>query len=333
MSNNNFWNNDTVSEYDLIQEEVNAEESTSQQYDIIDTPQIDEQALQEISEESAFELDEYESNVVYKARLRLEMARLYEMLINHNLFEGVEASEQAIQKVQNELKQYIVERLEVLLGIKEEPKQTPLQPIQSNSNGNFNEVEVDFLKQLAYKGTLGKSMISKSPLAQKAPQVINPVTSKIGSPTPSFKDKNLKPIVKKVEKNDSVLIKQKRPYRKKEMINQQPKRKITSNSIAPRNLTQQEIEELAKDDLKNMISRKPFHKMTAKEKAAEIAKVNAKHPRKPATENRIPMPDINALQMKYLTEQSNRLNNPNNQMANFNSMLANKLISEKINKE
>ncbi|HXF28340.1 MAG TPA: hypothetical protein VN457_00695, partial [Chlamydiales bacterium] len=116
-----LWeDDDTVSDYDLIAEDAQKAEELAEEYAAKPSVvEADEEQLEEIAEESAFELNHNESNVIYNARLRLEQAKLYELLINHNLFEGVDASEQAIKNVQNELKFYIVKRLEILLGIRE----------------------------------------------------------------------------------------------------------------------------------------------------------------------------------------------------------------------
>ena len=75
-----------------------------------------------IEDDSVIEdlLQEEEISVVDNARIRLEQGRLYEMLIKHNLFEGVDAMPQAVAKVQTEIKEFIIERLEILLGMKSE---------------------------------------------------------------------------------------------------------------------------------------------------------------------------------------------------------------------
>lgn len=101
-------------------------------------------------------LDEEESSVIDNARIRLEQGRLYEMLIKHNLFENVDAMPQAVAKVQSEIKEFIIERLEVLLGMKSEnqPKETHII-----KESQFNDMEIQALKMIASKVTKGASEV------------------------------------------------------------------------------------------------------------------------------------------------------------------------------
>lgn len=101
-----------------------------------------------------FDESEKTISVVDNARIRLEQGRLYEMLIKHNLFEGVDAMPQAVNKVQSEIKEFIVERLEILLGMRAE-KEKEIHHVVKESQ--FNEVEVQALKMIARKVTKGAS--------------------------------------------------------------------------------------------------------------------------------------------------------------------------------
>lgn len=128
--------------------------------------------------EVAYELEEEEMDVVGEAMVRLEQARLYDMLIKHNLFEGVQANPTALKNVQDELKAYIVERLQILLGIKSEQ---PQAPTSMRVELPFNKLEIQALKDLAHKLTKGatdniKEKETVEAVAETAPQTIKPLS-------------------------------------------------------------------------------------------------------------------------------------------------------------
>lgn len=308
-----MWDKEeSVSEYQLMAEDAQQAEELAEQYasspGLVDA---EEEVLEEISDEAAFELTNTESNVIYNARLRLEQAKLYELLINHNLFEGVDASPQAIKNVQNELKFYIVKRLEILLGLREP---TAAKVNTAPAESQFNDVEVEFLKQLAYKGTLGKSI--GQPIVANQQQVVKPLTT-----TPSSGLKSLAKI-KKIETTPEVKktveqAPQTKPIQKKVAVQPQPKQpaqqpqpkqqpKKAPSKLRPsghgRDLTQEEILQIAKEDLQTS-SNKPFHEMTPKEKAERIRQANERNARNKGPANRMPMPSPAELEMKYATQQ------------------------------
>jgi len=95
-------------------------------------------------------LSEEDSDVLNTAKVRLEQARLYEMVLEHDMFSDVKSDPRAIHKVQTEIKNFIMERLEILLGMRQE-KQTQ----QTESSIQFNDMEVSALKDLAFKLTKG----------------------------------------------------------------------------------------------------------------------------------------------------------------------------------
>lgn len=335
MSKKLWEDDDQVSEFEMIAEDAQKAEELAEEYAAKPSVvEASDEQLEEIAEESAFELNNSESNVIYNARLRLEQAKLYELLINHNLFEGVDASEQAIKNVQNELKFYIVKRLEILLGIRE-----PVVRIESAvAESPFNDIEVDFLKQLAYKGTFGKSEQGEQvKLAPKA-QALKPVSS------PSQKLKAMT-TVKKIERAEATPQPvAKPPEPKKQAAPQPPARRpepppkapVARKPAAPkpniresgmgRELTKEEAIEIAKADLKTA-SGKPFHEMNAKEKAAKIREVNERHKR-PAATGAVPMPTPDQIKMKYLTQQESQ-SYSKNQTNQFNTILASALAAKK----
>lgn len=104
-------------------------------------PEID--YVEESSNYSQDSADDYE--FLTNARLRLEQGRLYEMFLKHNLFGDVDSDPRAIANVQRELKEFIQERLEVLLGLKPDPK---LIKLRQEEAGPFNSLEIDILKKV-----------------------------------------------------------------------------------------------------------------------------------------------------------------------------------------
>lgn len=142
---NNLWDKEEESSWEedneyLEEEQEQLEDSESYSLDNSET-------IEEF-------LDREEVSVVDNARIRLEQGRLYEMLIKHNLFDGVDAMPQAVVKVQSEIKEFIIERLEILLGMKSEKQKEVHQIIKESQ---FNELEVQALKMIASKVTKGAS--------------------------------------------------------------------------------------------------------------------------------------------------------------------------------
>jgi len=146
--------------WDREEEEVTPAWSQDVQY--FTEEEEEERELYDLRESETVEefLDVEEISVVDKARIRLEQGRLYEMLIKHNLFDGVDAMPQAVIKVQSEIKEFITERLEILLGMKSEKQKEVHQIIKESQ---FNDLEVQALKMIASKVTKGASEIDSKP--------------------------------------------------------------------------------------------------------------------------------------------------------------------------
>jgi hypothetical protein len=127
-----------------------------------------EEVVQEVmSEDEEFEDTEWLTD----ARLRLEQGRLYELLMNHNMFEGVQADARAIRNVQREIRQYAKERMEIMLGMRQ--MAAPVQ--QAQSSVPFNEMELQVLRLLANKASGGKTAEQPAPAREGlAPMVAPP---------------------------------------------------------------------------------------------------------------------------------------------------------------
>lgn len=162
-------------------EEIQADEVSGQAPEVQSTLDPNDDLADQILEahnRAAIQQQQEEAEdeeLITSARLRLEQGKLYEMLLKHNLFGDVDADPRAVANVQREIKNFIKERLEILLGLKPDPR---LQPVvsQVQAVGQFTDLEVDLLKRFLAKLSKGATSVVSSPVP-KAPQVINPIRS------------------------------------------------------------------------------------------------------------------------------------------------------------
>lgn len=109
-----------------------------------------EEELEEVEEsEEVEEVDETLTDV----DLRLEQGKLYRLIINHNLFEGVDADPKAVANVQKQIRTFAKERMEIMLGMRKETATVERLDIDFP----FNSLEVEVLKKLAFTATKGAS--------------------------------------------------------------------------------------------------------------------------------------------------------------------------------
>lgn len=125
------------------------EDSTQDAEELLTYPEeyVEEFQLEQ-PEEDPLSLTHEEESLLGTAMIRLDQARLYEMLVKHDLFEGVQANPIALKAVQKEIKTFIMDRLEILLGLKQEK-------FQKNKSSDFNDLEVQTLKDLAFAASKG----------------------------------------------------------------------------------------------------------------------------------------------------------------------------------
>src|SRR5271166_3971381 len=81
--------------------------------------------------------------VLSEAVKRIEHAKLYETLLNHELFTPGSARQEIIDGVEAEIKQFILSRLEILLGM------APSAPVASAIQTEFSQDEISALHHLA----------------------------------------------------------------------------------------------------------------------------------------------------------------------------------------
>lgn len=142
------WEDENFSE--VPDENVEELDNTEYQEEPLEEYELEEQEQSASHEdEDPLSLTQEEENLLGTAMIRLDQARLYEMLVKHDLFEGVQANPIALKAVQKEIKTFIMDRLEILLGLKTEKQ------VKTNVLGQFNDLEVQALKDLAFAATKG----------------------------------------------------------------------------------------------------------------------------------------------------------------------------------
>ena len=154
-------------------------------------------------QEEEFEVPELEEDfqedyteVLSDARYRLELGRLWEQIIKHDIFGGTDADPVAAKQVQNEIRTFAKERMEIMLGMRKETSQVERLEIDFP----FNRVEVNVLKKLAHAASKGASENSDKfvPEVKRTTEEIPNITrkeglNKIGSSNQKTQQKKLTP--------------------------------------------------------------------------------------------------------------------------------------------
>jgi hypothetical protein len=167
-------------------------------------PTYEEDMEEELSVDET--VDEYE--FLTNARLRLEQGRLYEMFLKHNLFGDVDCDPRAVANVQRELKDFIQERLEILLGLKPDPK---LVRLRQEESGPFNSLEIDILKKVISRISGGVSEHTEDAIRYSTAPVKTDTLKTLSSP----KTSSIKPLQKKPSEGNSLRQQQKIAPREK----------------------------------------------------------------------------------------------------------------------
>ena len=127
-----------------------------------------EEIVEEIEEEVIEETEEAEAttSIINEAIARIEQAKLYEALLNHQLFAPGSARPEIIKAVRKEFKEFIQFRLEVLLGIKADGKPGHTGHAQSiQVKSPFSDEETVALKDIARK------LVEKNRLVSSVPSI------------------------------------------------------------------------------------------------------------------------------------------------------------------
>lgn len=229
---------------------------------------------QALLEEVDIEEDDSFESVLADANLRIELAGLYRMIMNHNLFEGLEVDERAIDTVTKQIRRFAKERMEIMLGMRQEA------PKEAMVSSPFNDLEVVVLKKLA-------SQFSKGATESEAAQSPQPVAKAIA------KKEGLTPIGQKTAPKAAAPIKKAAPLASKPQAPLQRQARPVQGPM-------QESEPLTK----------PISEMTEDEILArnEEAKARQRGQRARAT-NAIPQPSYDQEEMLH-TQRAMELANP-----------------------
>lgn len=234
--------------------------------------------------EEEVEDEEHDSAVVLTdARLRLEMGKLYELIMKHDLFEGVDSDPKAMKTVQKEIRAYAQERMEIMLGMRQEKTETqnsfPMELFP------FNSLEVEVLKALAATATKGESRDAE-PLnlsdSKPAPRTtLNPIGSRGSKPAPAPKAP-----AKKLQSKPQVPVKRAEANAKIQRI------------LEEEGLTMEEIDQVF-DPNHKQLDRKRLAKMTEDEiiERNRQASLRNKRAENPAA---APMPTPEQLEQVYM---------------------------------
>ena len=249
---------------------------------------IDSDYQSDSDNNSSYSLDMSEKQIMQQSIMRLGQARLYEMFLKHDLFGEVDVEESVKRVVEKELKTFILERLQILLGIKREPEVVETQVIQQiTTPPQFNDIEVEFLKALSNKGTGGASSkgVTTQPLPVQTTSVVSKpkdvLTTMSSSSTPTKTLKTMSPPIKK-------------PIEKKVKQNNKASNNKLLDLINNHGLNQKEAEAVLRD--LEMPNNKRPNQMSASELRERNSKINNKKP-----VSKVPIPDADALMLHYAT--------------------------------
>lgn len=256
-------------------------------------------------EEESEESDEEDfSTVLSDARLRLEQGRLYEMIMNHNIFEGADADEKAIKHVQKQIRNFAKEQMEIMLGMRPEPSKAQAM---SQSDFPFNDVEVAALKDLAYMATKGQSAAPEVQVFSGAPAAIprktglNTIAVKSQAKPAQVAPKPAAPTKKPLAQKASAPVK--RDSRTEDQIEQ---------ILAEENITREEYERQYPPNYKPLT--KPLSRMNEQELAEwrrQDALKTHKQVKNPAA---IPMPTAEQEEMLHTQRAQTAASNPQMQL-------------------
>src|ERR1700688_1003435 len=122
---------------------------------------LDDEALAVIQGDPELDFFEEEdqdtAEIMLDANLRLEQGRLYQMVLQGNIFADTNADPKAIRNVQREIRKFVRERMETMLGIRQE------QVAQTIVSSPFTDLEVTVLKMLASKMSKGQTESQTGP--------------------------------------------------------------------------------------------------------------------------------------------------------------------------
>lgn len=141
---------------------------------------------EESVEQTAEQEEEDFSSVLTEARFKLELGRLYEMLMNHDIFSGSDADAKAIKYVTKQVRNFAKEQMEIMLGMRQV---AVAEPTVIQAEFPFNDLEVQVLKAMARTATKGATESAEAqtftatvPQQPQARATLNPIGLKPAAP-------------------------------------------------------------------------------------------------------------------------------------------------------
>ena len=204
-------------------------------------PQYDEDVINDIFYEEAIIAEE--TAVEHEALLRIEQANLYQILLNHELISPGSARPEIQEKVQKELKAFVLSQLESLLGMSSGGQYANLrQPV---AQPQFTDEEKEALKALAARMLVKKPEVAPAQAQQSAPSITplqtTPVKPKVA---PTVAPVATKPVV---APKAPTATKAKTPVTVRQPQKTAPKKAPAPKApIDPNNLTPEQAAEIAK---------------------------------------------------------------------------------------
>lgn len=265
-----FWNKKDIKTQDQAYKEAEAALPI----------QLDEAAMAELQENPEMDIfDEEEEDtaeIMGDANLRLEQGRLYQMVLQGDIFADTNADPKAIRNVQREIRKFVRERMETMLGIRQEQTQETIV------SSPFNDLEVTVLKMLASK--MSKGATEETPKELTGPQPPPPTPKKDGINAISG---NLRPQTTPLKANPTKPVQ--KPQAKPNPAKVQAKSAITSSD--------------------ETLLKKPIVEMTPQELLAyeADAAIRRSQNKSALPTNLVPHPSPQQLEMMYTSAAANRV--------------------------
>lgn len=306
MSNNNFFDQQDEGEFRDMPEEVGGQSAPNVEVPIPPTPRrqgpppVPMYAQQSTYAEQGSEFEDIDMNidsddddysqVLNDAGLRLEQGNLYKMIMNHDIFDGVDADPLAIKSVTKQIRKFAKEQMEIMLGMRRETAKIERLEIEFP----FNQVEVDVLRKLAFTASKGASAQSDNfvpevkRVSEDVPVVnsprreglnrINVAPKQMQRPAPAQERRVARPVAPQTQL----------PNRPSSPLQRKALPPATQQILSEEGLTQEEIDRQFEPQHKPL--QKPLHELTAQELLERNRETSARRHQTVKNPSAMPMP-------------------------------------------
>jgi hypothetical protein len=244
------------------------EEGVAEMQESIENLEENNDVFQEEEEDTA--------DIMNDANLRLEQGRLYQMVLQGDIFADTNADPKAIRNVQREIRKFVRERMETMLGIRQEVA------VQNTIvSSPFNDMEVTVLKMLASKMSGGETQKVETKTPEPSRPSAPPKKDGISSISGNVGYKGTQPTVAPKKDSKPVAKPQSKPAQQKSAL-----------SSADGSALQKSIDDMTPEEL-------------AAHDAAAVARRSKNYAAKPP--NLIPHPSAQQLEQLYTMQAHDRL--------------------------